>query len=65
MYRREELGSDCKATLFDQEVRMAESIDFQYPMKKACGTAITQFCRDVPRGHARIVRCLQDHLDLQ
>lgn len=24
--------------LFDQEVRMGESIDFQYPMKAACAS---------------------------
>ena len=42
---------------------MAESIDFQYPMKKACSQAINKFCKDVPRGHARIMRCLQDHLE--
>ena len=34
--RRQELSYECKATLFDQEVRMAENIDFQFPMKKAC-----------------------------
>ncbi len=38
--RRQELSYECKATLFDQEVRMAESIDFQFPMKKACSQDI-------------------------
>lgn len=61
--RRKDLSYECKATLFDQEVRMAESIDFQYPMKKACNEAITRFCKDVPRGRARVMRCLQDNLD--
>lgn len=42
---------------------MAESIDFQYPMKKSCGEAIKLFCKDVPHGHARVMRCLQEHLD--
>ena len=57
--RRADLSYECKATLFDQEVRMAESIDFQFPMKKACGSAIKQFCSDVPHNHARVIRCLQ------
>ena len=34
------LSYECKATLFDQEVRMAENIDFQFPMKKACSQDI-------------------------
>ena len=38
---------------------MAESIDFQFPMKKACGSAIKQFCSSVPHNHARVIRCLQ------
>ena len=38
--RRQELSYECKATLFDQEVRMAENIDFQFPMKKACSQDI-------------------------
>ena len=42
---------------------MAESIDFQFPMKKACGSAIQKFCSDVPHNHARVIRCLQDKLD--
>ena len=41
---------------------MAESIDFQFPMKKACGSAIQKFCSDVPHNHARVIRCLQDKL---
>ena len=42
---------------------MSENIDFQFPMKKACGTAISQFCKDIPHGHARVIRCLQDNKD--
>ncbi|KAK9867536.1 hypothetical protein WJX84_008718 [Apatococcus fuscideae] len=60
--RREQLSTDCKATLFDQEVRMAESIDFQYKTKKACSPEIKRFCPGMPGGHARVIRCLQDHL---
>lgn len=40
IHRRQELSYECKATLFDQEVRMAENIDFQFPMKKACSQDI-------------------------
>lgn len=61
--RREDLSYECSATLFDQEVDMAESIDFQFPMKKNCSTAIEKFCKDVPHGHARVIRCLQDNLE--
>ena len=61
--RREDLSYECRATLFDQEVSMAESIDFQFPMKKACSSAIDQFCKDIPHGHARTIRCLQDNLE--
>lgn len=42
---------------------MAENIDFQFPMKKKCGSAIQQFCKDIQHGHARVIRCLQDNLD--
>ena len=34
--RREKLSHPCKVMLFDHEVRMGESIDFQAPMKWAC-----------------------------
>ena len=43
---------------------MAESIDFQFPMKKACGAAIKQFCSSVPHNHARVIRCLQVSLPM-
>ena len=56
---REELGYECRATLFDQEVRMAEDIDFKYPMKRACTSEINKFCTGIPHGHANIIRCLQ------
>lgn len=35
---------------------MAESIDFQIPMKTACRREISGFCKDVPHGHARVIR---------
>ena len=56
---REELGYTCSATLFNQEVRMAEDIDFKYPMKRACTAEITKFCANVDHSHANIIRCLQ------
>ncbi|CAL5218414.1 g90 [Coccomyxa viridis] len=61
--RRQELSYECKATLFDQEVRMAENIDFQFPMKKACSQDIQAFCKDVQHGHAKVIRCLEDNLE--
>lgn len=59
--KREELSYECRSTLFDQEVRLAEDIDFQVPMKKACAREVTSFCKDVPSGNARIIQCLVDH----
>jgi Golgi apparatus protein 1 len=61
--KREDLSYECRATLFDQEVNMAENIDFQFPMKKNCSTAIDKFCKNIPHGHARVIRCLQENLD--
>ena len=51
---REELSYECRATLFDAEVRMAEDIDFKYPMKRACTAEIQGFCPGVQHGHARV-----------
>lgn len=53
---RGNLQQQCAAALFDHEVRMAESIDFQYPMKKACAWEMKLYCKDVPSGHARVIR---------
>eukprot|EP00873_Tetraselmis_striata_P011681 jgi/Tetstr1/431945/TSEL_002252.t1 len=61
--QRESLSFECRATLFDQEVRMSESLDFQYPMKKACKGELKQFCAAVPAGNARQIRCLQEHTE--
>lgn len=61
--RRQDLSYECKATLFDQEVRMAENIDFQFPMKQACGADIQRFCKDTQSGHAKVIRCLEDNME--
>ncbi|KIY92688.1 Golgi apparatus protein 1 [Monoraphidium neglectum] len=58
---REKLTINCRATLFDEEVRFSENIDFQYPMKQACSKEIGLFCAKVPHGNARVIRCLQEH----
>ena len=42
---------------------MAEDIDFKYPMKKACAWEMQSFCKDIPHGHARIIRCLEENID--
>jgi golgi apparatus protein 1 len=57
------LAEVCKATLFDQEVRMAEDIDFKFPMRMACAAEIKKFCGDKQKGDANIIRCLQEHQD--
>ena len=56
---REELTYECRATLFDAEVRMAEDIDFKYPMKRSCTSEIKTFCPGIEHGSARVIRCLQ------
>lgn len=61
--QREELSYECRATLFDQEVRFAEDIDFKYPMRIACQEEVQKFCDKQTAGHARIIRCLQEHVD--
>lgn len=62
---RRSLSTTCAAALFDHEVKMAEDIDFQYPTRKACAWEISHFCKGVPHGHARIIRCLQNALGEQ
>lgn len=49
--------------LLPQQVRMAEDIDFKYPMKRACTSEIQAFCPGIEHGQARVIRCLQDHSD--
>lgn len=58
---RKDLSANCGAVLFDEEVRFSENIDFQYPMKKACAREIQTYCKNIPHGHARVIRCLQDN----
>ena len=53
---REELSYECRATLFDAEVRMAEDIDFKYPMKRACSSELTTMCPGIEHGDARLIR---------
>ena len=43
-----------------RQVRMAEDIDFKYPVKLACAAEIAKFCTGIEHGQANIVRCLQD-----
>ena len=59
MGSREQLSLVCRATLFDEEIRFGENIDFQYPMKTACTKELELFCKDVPHGNGRVIRCLQ------
>eukprot|EP00898_Chlorokybus_atmophyticus_P007954 jgi/Chlat1/815/Chrsp104S01269 len=61
--QRDALSFECRATLFDQEVRMAEDIDFKIPMKKACEAEIQMWCKSVAHGHARVISCLRDKVD--
>ncbi len=43
------------------QVKFSENIDFQYPMKRACEKEIQMYCKDVPHGEARVIRCLQEN----
>ena len=42
---------------------MAEDIDFKLPVRQACAAELEALCGDVRHGHARRVRCLQEHLE--
>jgi len=57
------LTYQCRAQLFDHEVRMAEDIDFQYPLKRACAAELKTLCTKVQKGHARLIRCLHKRVD--
>jgi hypothetical protein len=59
---RDKLSELCRAVLFDEEVKFSENIDFQWPMKQACTKEIERFCRDVPHGSARVIRCVRVHV---
>lgn len=41
-------------------MRLAEDIDFKYPMKKACKKEMEVFCKGIEHGHARVISCLQE-----
>ncbi|GJP36222.1 hypothetical protein CLOM_g20753, partial [Closterium sp. NIES-68] len=57
------LKESCRTALFEQLVRMAEDIDFKFPMKRACSSELQKFCKDIPHGHAARVKCLQENID--
>ncbi|KAL4853837.1 Golgi apparatus protein 1 [Chlorella vulgaris] len=56
--KRAELAPACAALLFDTEVSMAESIDFNWPLKEACSEELKARCSGVPHGQGRAIRCL-------
>ncbi|KAL0029670.1 hypothetical protein WJX79_001318 [Trebouxia sp. C0005] len=60
---RSSLSKECQASLFDQEVKMAEDIDFKFPLKRACTFEIQTYCADVEHGHANVIRCLQNNTE--
>jgi len=60
---RASLSFSCRATLFDQEVMMAESIDFQVPLKKACEGVLKKHCAEIEHTHGLAIECLLDHTD--
>eukprot|EP01025_Chloroclados_australasicus_P017425 TRINITY_DN188_c0_g2_i1.p1 TRINITY_DN188_c0_g2~~TRINITY_DN188_c0_g2_i1.p1 ORF type:complete len:924 (-),score=69.62 TRINITY_DN188_c0_g2_i1:353-2872(-) len=60
---RKKLSSVCKATLFDQEVKMAEDIDFKFVLKQQCSAEIARFCSGVPNGKGRIIKCLGENMN--
>jgi hypothetical protein len=51
------VSAGCYAIVL--QVKMAEDIDFKYPTRKACAWEISNFCKNIPHGHARVIRCLQ------
>ena len=53
---RNSLSKECQASLFDQEVKMAEDIDFKFPLKMACTLEIQTYCADEQHGHANVIR---------
>eukprot|EP00271_Cylindrocystis_brebissonii_P000507 TRINITY_DN1061_c0_g3_i1.p1 TRINITY_DN1061_c0_g3~~TRINITY_DN1061_c0_g3_i1.p1 ORF type:complete len:958 (-),score=202.65 TRINITY_DN1061_c0_g3_i1:1362-4235(-) len=59
---RDKLKEICRSALFEQEVRMAEDLDFKFPMRQACSDERARFCPDVSQGHAAIIKCLQEHV---
>jgi golgi apparatus protein 1 len=57
------LNSQCRKRLLELEMEIAEDIDFQYPLKMQCAAELKVLCKDVKKGHARAIRCLQDNVD--
>lgn len=55
--QRTQLSPICRATLFDEEVRFSENIDFRVPMKEACTQELTTYCKDIPHDNALVIRC--------
>jgi golgi apparatus protein 1 len=60
---RSSISQNCKAALFDHEVLMSESIEFNEPMAQACTEEIANFCDGVTTGDARVIWCLQQNKD--
>ena len=56
MGQREALSPACAAMLFDTQVAMAENIDYNWPLKKACYVEIERHCGGVQHGRARVYR---------
>ncbi|MEW5311456.1 MAG: hypothetical protein WDW38_003170 [Sanguina aurantia] len=59
--QRDKLSPSCRAVMFDEEVRFSVNIDFQFPMKSSCKAELETYCKDIPHGEARAIRCLQDN----
>jgi len=61
---RGSLSSDCAASLFDAQARMAESIDFKAPLLAACAAELAVggagACSGVPHKAGAAQRCLSD-----
>lgn len=56
---RDQMTINCQTTLFDHELRMIESIDFQMPTKQACLSEIRTLCANSGQP---VVRCLREKL---
>ena len=56
---RAALSPACAASLFDAEVRAAESIDFKLPLARACGAEAARACAGVPHEGGALQACLR------
>ena len=61
--QRSSLSLDCKTALFDHEVIMAESINFNKPLAQACTDEVSRYCKGVASGDSRVLWCLRQHKD--